>query len=384
MGGGMFGGAAAGGAMGGGFGQPNVQMGAFGNAAGAMVPAGAMQQQQGVQQMQMQMQAPDRKLMNMELTLDQRQPTYAFQHVFHTDVDWFEGIEHGLKVQRMTAIKQNAVQSQLVQKKREENAREQRRMLPQEPNRIPDPHGNARFDTGLYKRQAAMAYAERIKNGEIRDTADFIIRKKDSRAAQQEYRDPVKEMQEREREIAELRRLNRPKSCIEELVKGFDGLKQRRQQQIDLQAKQKHTMESLNDEMGKLVARQRETTKNAKELRKEYGDTSLIMIQCLQAVEATKRTHAALSSEEDEFREELMRMQSYLSCYDAHLAGLDKSQCLHQHGASSSRLDEQSQRKVVEFLQRQKTALEIITTEIHSKQAHLNVMERVYAGHRHA
>ena len=34
---------------------------------------------------------------------------------------------------------------------------------------------------------------------QIRDTADFIMRKKESGAVQQEYRDPVKEMQERER-----------------------------------------------------------------------------------------------------------------------------------------------------------------------------------------
>ena len=64
--------------------------------------------------------------------------------------------------------------------------------------------------------------------------------------------------------------------------------------------------------------------------------------------------------------------------YNAQLDGLDMSKCLQQQSNEGDRLGEESQRKVVDFLKRQKDALEIITSEVNAKRAHMDVMEDMY------
>eukprot|EP00656_Telonema_subtile_P040351 TRINITY_DN45405_c0_g1_i1.p1 TRINITY_DN45405_c0_g1~~TRINITY_DN45405_c0_g1_i1.p1 ORF type:complete len:285 (-),score=86.54 TRINITY_DN45405_c0_g1_i1:219-1073(-) len=264
----------------------------------------------------------------------------------------------------------------------EHNKREQKRMLADSGARHQDPRGTGRFPQGLYKRDAARAYKERIERGEVDASAQQILSNFGQSQAAME--DPLSVNQRTQRLIEELNKLDEPLLCIEEVVSGFGGLKRRRDHQAEMRKSQAELMQRISDELAREFSNRRELQRKAKELQKSYNETTRPrMIKTLQSVEVNKwelgqGTHVALTADEDKFREVLNEMLKYLMYYDAQLNGLDMSKCLGQQERHGEKMDEESQRRVVDFLKRQKSALEIITTEVHTKRAHMEVMERVY------
>lgn len=318
---------------------------------------------------------------------------YAFQKVFHTP---YQHVDQNMAA----AIKNNnaaaggaqqgggmggafggggmggSVQvAHVVQTARHNNEAMQRRQFPGDNGqRQVDPR--SLFVEGLYLRDPAQAYKEVLAQKPMADRASE---------------------RHREIEIEELDQLRGKPWCrvqfIEERVRDFGGLDERRKLQVQRSLHQEKRLKELQERLDKVVRDQQKSVHlRVERMREEYMEERDRLIKVVARLELLKGPHqrtrngnkeTPLTIHEEQFRERLEQMRSQLEQpgqYNARLESLDKLQYLEHRPqeVSWNAFSEEDKRRIVEFLKYQKNALQIMTEDVRQKERHLEVMQEFY------
>ena len=127
-------------------------------------------------------------------------------------------------------------------------------------------------------------------------------------------------------------------------------------------------------------------------MREEYLEERARLIKVIARLELMKGPHqrsrtgsreTPLTTDEDKFREGLEEMQGRLvqpGQFSSRLESLDKLQYLERKPQEVSwhAFSEEDQRRIVQFLQHQKSAIEIMTADVRKKEGHLEAMLDFY------
>lgn len=264
--------------------------------------------------------------------------------------------------------------SSIVQAARRNNEAMQRRQFGDNGGRQPDPMGH--FHEGLYLRDPVQAYKEVLQMKPTQDRA-----------------------QDRQRNL-ELEELDEIKGmtytgmrCIEERVRDFEGLKERRKNQVKHLLEQEKRLKELQGALDKVVADQQKSVHlRVERMREEYMEERSNFIRIVAKLELLKGPHmrtrnghkeTSLTPDEENFRDNLAQMRAQLAQpnqFNARLESLDKLQYLERtpQEVKWESFTEEDKRRIVQFLNYQKSALEILTQDVRSKEQHLEVMQKYW------
>jgi len=390
-GGGLFGAAAAG-AGGGLFGAA-----AAGAAGGIGFGATATQGQMGMQQGQ-QLGLPQQPILLRYGKLRQRIQAkvdgaegYAFQKVFHI---LYDHVDEQRKNEIITHNRVHVAQAsamggfgaagggqvaQIVVKARHDNSLTQRRQFGDNVSRTRDPRNF--FEEGTYSRDPVQAYTEALRQKPVADR---------------------NEERQRELELEDLKLLTGKKlQYIEERVCNYpdaqngphNGLERRREQQVQRLSKQEEMLKNLRQRLEKVRDEQQKTVQLQIERMREISiEERDELIKVVARLELLKGPHqrsrngskeAPLTTDEENFRDKLEQMRSQLDQpgqFNSRLESLNHLQYLERRPqeVSWNAFSDEDKRRIVHFLQYQKSALQIMTADVREKERHLEVMEQFY------